>query len=78
MDVLCVLLPIFVCRNLQTSWQDKLAVFLLLGLGLMYGFVPSSRGLFTLIHGSTAGAAIARTVLYRFLSQDPTCKHSRL
>ncbi|CAD6591213.1 MAG: hypothetical protein ASARMPRED_005264 [Alectoria sarmentosa] len=35
MDILCVLLPIMVFRKVQMSWQDKLAVFTLLGLGLL-------------------------------------------
>ena len=35
MDVLCVLLPILVYRKLQIDWRDKLAVFIILGLGLL-------------------------------------------
>ncbi|KAF6222031.1 hypothetical protein HO133_001999 [Letharia lupina] len=55
MDVLCVLLPIMVFGKLQISWRNKLAVFVLLGLGLF-----------------TAGAAIARIVLYDFGSENLT------
>lgn len=54
-DILCVLLPIMVFRSLQISWRDKVAVFILLGLGLF-----------------TAGAAVARTVLFNFRSSNPT------
>ena len=35
MDTLCVLLPILVFGKLQISWRIKLAVFTLLGLGLL-------------------------------------------
>lgn len=35
MDILCVFLPIMVFWKVQISWQDKLAVFILLGLGLL-------------------------------------------
>lgn len=34
-DLLCVLLPILVFRTLQTSLRDKVAVFLVLALGLL-------------------------------------------
>ena len=76
MDLICVLLPILVYRKLQISWRDKLAVFVLLGLGLLSvlpGFDTSPTSL-TLC--STAGAAIARTLLYKFKSNNPTCKYN--
>ena len=34
-DLLCVLLPMLVFRTLQASLRDKVAVFLVLGLGLL-------------------------------------------
>lgn len=35
MDTICVLLPVLVFGKLQISWRTKLAVFILLGLGLV-------------------------------------------
>ena len=35
MDTVCVLLPVMVFGKLQISWRHKLAVFVLLGLGLL-------------------------------------------
>ena len=35
MDTICVLLPVLVFGKLQISWRNKLAVFTLLGLGLL-------------------------------------------
>ena len=34
-DVLCVLLPMFVFRGLQVSLRDKLAIFVVFGLGFL-------------------------------------------
>lgn len=36
-DILCVLLPVILFRNLQISWKKKLGVVILLSLGLLYG-----------------------------------------
>ena len=35
MDILCVLLPIMVFGKLNIGWRDKVAVFILLGFGLV-------------------------------------------
>ena len=35
MDTLCVLLPVLVFGKIQISWRSKVAVFTLLGLGLL-------------------------------------------
>ena len=34
-DLLCVLLPMMVFRTLQASLRDKVAVFIILGLGFL-------------------------------------------
>ena len=35
MDILCVILPAFTLRNLKVSRKEKLALFVVLGLGVL-------------------------------------------
>lgn len=77
MDLLCVALPMIFLRKLSASPIDKIALFVIFGLGLLCVFQSLCRNLrfpSLLIAISPAATALARTILIHLRSPDPSCK----